>query len=860
MSSISLQFDRPWALLLLIPAVILILFPFFRLPAVRRKSFKRIVPAVLHCVIAAILVTLMAGTTVVSTSNEQQVMILLDLSDSTRKVQDEITEKADILRSLLDKSATVGMMAFADDSVYEISVDSADELNIRKLDTDATDIASALTVAAAAMSSDKGERIILLSDGKQTRNDASAIAYSLNNSGIRVDAMYFDTTDDGTPEVQISTVQSTEGGFVGDTVTITAEITSNTAEAAVLTLFDNDTEAGSMVLALEEGSNIVTMDVTAETTGIHVYYMELETESDTVTENNSAYAYADIAGGASVLIICNRLADSTSLMALLENSMSVTTVIARKAPETIIEMCNYDEVVLLNVDYEDLPEGFDALAKTYVEDYGRSLLTVGGKGTMMYGNMEGTELEDLLPVEMSLSETGEGQSVAIMLVIDCSSSMTQNSNYLTLAKQGAIKCVEALSDADYAGVISFNSTATVNQSLTQTTEDNIAVISRTISGLTTSRGTYYTQALKLAYEELSESTADIKYVMFLSDGAPQDNGYLGMARTMAENGITVSTIGIGGTYSALSDIAEYGMGRYYAVTRATDLPDIMLSETEQVVVSSYITGDITVTVGNNGTVTEGIENSDIPHLTGYLGTTLKDEAAAYLVTDDGRPIYAMWQYGAGISAVFTSDLSSGWSAEWFESDLGQELIEKIIEAGTGESHSDSAMDISFTRYGDTVKVIVTTSGDTGEGRVVLSVAGNGGTDITELALTAGGTYTGYFELDGAGIYETIATWTDADGGLLDYVQSAYAAMYSEEYNAFAASGKSMLEAIVSYSGGKVTVDMEYLASVHVTGVSEITDPFILLSILAAVLFLIDVAIRKVRWKDLLNNMVVVFKK
>ena len=178
-------------------------------------------------------------------------------------------------------------------------------------------------------------------------------------------------------------------------------------------------------------------------------------------------------------------------------------------------------------------------------------------------------------------------AVALMLVLDCSMSMSQQSTYLQVAKQGAIKCVEAMSDNDYVGVVSFNRSAYLKSSLIEANETNKASLTRIISGLTTSQGTYYTEALEMAHEELLKSNAAVKHIIFLSDGQPSDRGYSEAVSNAAKDGITVSTIGLGYSSSILESMAESGSGRYYYVSSASDPPNIMLSETEQEMIGDW---------------------------------------------------------------------------------------------------------------------------------------------------------------------------------------------------------------------------------------------------------------------------------
>ena len=168
MSNIELRFERPWLFLLLIPAVLLILLPYLRMPKRRRKTPKRIVPVVLHCIMAALLITLLTGFTIVRSTDNQAVVILVDHSDSTASVRTAIDERAAQLQKQLRKTAAVKTVVFGGDQAENLNAD----LEI----SDATDLSAALDYAATLLPDDKVGRIVVVSDGKQTDGDGAATA------------------------------------------------------------------------------------------------------------------------------------------------------------------------------------------------------------------------------------------------------------------------------------------------------------------------------------------------------------------------------------------------------------------------------------------------------------------------------------------------------------------------------------------------------------------------------------------------------------------------------------------------------------------------------------------------------------
>lgn len=850
MSNIEINFENPWLLLLAIPALAIILVPFFMLPKKRRKTVKKILPVVLHTVIVILLVLILSGFTIIRNSNEKAVMILADLSDSTQSVQADIVSNTEELLTLIDENTPVGVIAFGAERIYSVKLDTNRTFSLAEIDADATDIDSALEYAASLLPSDRAGHIILMTDGKQTDGNADSTAHYLATRGIRIDAVYYDTTTLSGAEMQISSFVSPDGAYVDDEVTFTAEIRSNASGKAELTLYDNDTEVLSREISVFEGSNIVELEAVAESAGIHSYRLTLDTDTDTLSKNNESYAYLKVDGESTVLIIADTLSHAAVLEEVLSAENTVTTVTAYNAPKSIIELCNYDEVILSNVDYDHLPSGYDKLLDTYVSVYGRSLLAVGGSDTFMYGNMEGTALEDILPVTFTLSESSEGASVAMMLVLDCSSSMSRQSTYLSVAKQGAIKCVEAMSENDYVGVVSFNRSVYLKSELLQTDEMNKDKLTRIISGLNTSQGTYYTDAIEMAHEQLMKSDAAVKHIIFLSDGQPSDYGYYDAVEDAAEDGITVSTIGLGYSSNILESMAESAGGRYYYVKSASDLPDIMLSETEQVTVSSLITGEFLPIIAEESELTGTLAGAELPKLLGYLGTTLKEDAAAYITTEEGHPIYASWSYGLGTAACFTSDLYGEWSSEWLDSPVGQELTEKMVETTVDDVHHDSSFTADISVRGKTSDILVATAGDNADHTLSVTVASENGSKTYVLTQTDPGIFEAQIPTEQSGVYKIMITETDENNNIVDYLETAVAVSYSAEYDAFAESGEALLSSICGYSDGTIFTDLARLADVEVSTIRLIFNPMVLFAVISMILLLADIAVRKLRWKDI----------
>lgn len=839
MSNTELFLDRPWLLLLAIPALLMILIPYFRLNAKRRRSFRKLAPMVLHCLIALLLVLILAQAAIVRTTDSQAVILVLDLSHSTQRVRENIQQKALQIMDMIDKRTPVGVVAFGDDCVYDAGPEG-----LTPVRTDASNIGAALEYAYSQLPEQRAGRIILMSDGKQTDGDADSTAQYLQSQGVRIDAVYFDT-DQLTAEVQVSALTAPDRVYAGQDVTLTAELRCNTFTNAVLSLYDNGTLLSTTETKLVVGSNMVELTAPIDDLQPHTYRLVIEPERDTLPENNEALAYVTVADQPSVLLIAGKNAQTAQLEQLLQEKNHVTTVSASKAPRSLTNLCDYDGVILCNVNARDLPKEYDSLLEEYVRRFGRSLLAVGGENTYMYGNMQDTALEEMMPVRFSLSRSSEDDPVALILVIDCSLSMSQQSTYMSVAKQGAIKCVEAMTDNDYVGIISFNRTAAVEAELTQNDRTNKDSLNRIISGLTTSQGTYYTDALALAHEQLNKSDVSTKHVLFVSDGSPADVSYQNLIPQMVADGISISTIGLGYSSSLLEAMASSSGGQYYFVDEASNLPDIMLTLTEQISVNSLITGSFSPLVAQQTALTQGLDA--LPPLDGYLGTTVKQGAQAPITTDQEHPIYATWQYGAGTVSCFTSDLGPQWCGPWLESEAGRSLILRMVSATLGSTRQDSSLTAQYTRQAKSAMLTVHTA-EAGE----YSLTVTAGDAVYPMQQIKAGVYQVSLPTPEAGVYPVTVTQTRSNGHVLDTLDHAVVASWSTEYDAFSASGETLMHTVCSYSGGTITEDLQVLADIRAEAVQVVFDFMLPFGIIIFISLLADITIRRLRWKDIKN--------
>lgn len=844
MNNFSIYFARPWLLLLLIPAVLLALVPILKLPPARRRTPNRIISLCLHLCLLVLLTLILSGVTFYESNDETQLIIVADISDSTSEQQALVESYVKQIAGQAEEDTEIGILTFANGAIYssKLSTDSADLIDryltqAEQPDTSASDIAEALSAAAELMEEGKNRRIVLVSDGQQTDGDALAAAKLLAEAGIRVDAVFVDSTMT-TAEAQISSLKLPEKIEAGETIQVSVTVTSNTTAEGFLELYDNDVLVKSLAAELEYGENLFAAEITIEGAGVHVIHAELVTGTDTLLTNNTMYSCVNASGAGSILIIDGTGKETEQLQELLESEYNVTVVRASRVSSYMSQLRLYDEVILMNVSNSTLPAGFDEALESYVSDFGGGLLTVGGDNTYIYGSMNGTAFEDLLPVDLVIDDT---QVAAVMILIDASSSMS--GSFITLAKSGAINSINSLSLTDYVGVITFSSGMKVLSEITSVL--NKEEIIKEVQNLTTTRGTMLYDATYEAYQELKDFDADIKHIIILSDGNPQDSGYNRVVQLMADAGITTSTIAIGSNAntSVMKTLAELGGGRFYDVTSAADLPDVMVEET--VASQGEYLNEFTFTPEIKSYTTELYGVNELPELSGYISTSLKSKASLVLGTEDNAPIYAKWDYGSGKVGSFTSDLAGTWSEPFMSSIDGQTFVRNMVAGLLADEEGVSAIYVSTEEDNYTATVQIRTELLEGE-RLLLTVTSPGGrkSSVTPEQISDS-LYEAVITTSESGVYELAAVRSDAGGNVLDYKEVWLVSEYSLEYDAFPLlDGETLLFRICKETGGAIAAVVGDLFGTELSVSEHEVNPRAGLLIAAVVLFLMDIAVRK----------------
>jgi hypothetical protein len=274
----------------------------------------------------------------------------------------------------------------------------------------------------------------------------------------------------------------------------------------------------------------------------------------------------------------------------------------------------------------------------------------------------------------------------------------------------------------------------------------------------------------------------------LSDGRSEDGDFRGIARSIRAAGMTLTSVAVGddADIPMMKMLADIGGGRFYATDRPDNLPRIFTREASLASRSTIIEEPFTPRLVRPTQATNGIDWSAAPQLGGYVGTAERDSlqspAITSLISDKDDPVYAVWQYGLGRAAAFTSDAKPQWAAGWMNwSGFGGFWTQAFRDTLRSRSANDLIPRVEIGVGRGHVSVEATTPEGAFKNNLHLRthvIAPDLSTTDITLDQTASGRYEGDFAAVARGAY--LVTVSEADG------QSATTAgavnSYSPEFN------------------------------------------------------------------------------
>jgi len=849
-----LTFITPAALALLV------LLPF--LWAFTLLTPRRIAPArfwlglLLRSVILAALVLSLAGTQLIQPVRTLTTVFLLDQSDSIAPAQRErASAYVENALQTLPPGDRAAVVVFGDGALVERAPASLATLGrISSVPvTTRTNIQDALQLGIALLPADSQKRIVLLSDGGENSGRATDAAQLASARGVPIDVVTLPSERGA--DVILTALDAPSLAREGQEMALNVVVNSNFATTAKLQLFIDGQLAREQDLSITVGANSFSVRVPAGAAGFRRIEAKLDPQGDTEPQNNRAGAYTEVQGPPRILMIAGDAQRAANLTAALQSTgIKVDLRAPNAAPAGIDQLSNYAAVILVDTPASDVPRALLEALPTYVRDLGRGLAMIGGVDSFGAGgyrravkDQTGVSIEDALPVNLDPLDTAQQPDLALIMVIDRSGSMAESGGgsrtKLELAKEAVYQASFGLAQRDQIGLVVFDDDAETILPLQKLPP--ATAIEQALSTFNDGGGTDIRPGLELAAQAITGANAKIKHIILMTDGQAPAN-YDDLVDQLHSAGVTITTVAIGNDADPrLADVAKRGGGRYYLVQRVEEIPRIFLQETVVAAGRDIVEGKFVPQVALQSPMVRGL--GGLPPLYGYNGTEIKEAARAILVTPDGKPILAQWQYGLGRAVAWTSDFKGQWARDWVNWGQFPRFISGLTDmllppraAGSLELHTSAS--------GAQAAIELSAQNEQGQTLDKLAVQGklidpNNASTALSFVQVGPGRYRAVTSADTPGVYLAQIAAVGADGQPVGMASTGLVVSYSPEYGA-TRDNPQLLRELASISGGRVDPAATTIFEPPAQAVGSVTEIGMPLLWLALLLWPLDIGLRR----------------
>ena len=686
-----IKFSRPlFFLALLLPLAYLAFI-------VRRTSGGLNRRRLLRLAALVVLVLALATPRIGSEVEDRSSYILVDLSDSvTRSVDlDSVEKKVEQIMKANDESR-FGVISFARKALMEKTVPDPDGesysvgrigLSAERLSGDGTDLKAGVDLALANLGSKKGIEIFVLSDGRihQGYEEALGQAKAGGHSLFTVPIGSRLNEDLALDSLNVpSRVQS------GRPFRIEWVVRSPVKSKGTLALYRDGRLRMGKEVQLNPGLNGFSLKDSFAESGPHSYRVTVKGQEDPIPENDSLSSSVLVSGEADLLVLGKGEFEGPLRQAL--DSIGRQFRFSNSLPP-LEELAHYRAILVTDLPFGELTVPEIERMRRFVSQLGGGLLLTGGREEL--SGWEGGRLEEILPLSYKLPQKTREPGLAVIYVLDSSSSMqaqVQGGTKEEMLKEATAASVDLLDTEDLIGVISFDREFSWLVPISQLKEGG--QVYQGLRQLKAGGGTDLFYPLESALEELKEVEGRVKHILLVSDGktVTEDRDFPGLiARLKNEEDITLSAIATGPSpnLDMLRELVEAGEGRLYRAADFQSLPRVSMKLTQRLNRKRFITGNLQV----DGPLVQG-KFPDLPPLKGYVLTYPKPSAQK-LLTVKGDPVLARWRLGLGRVGVLNADLRGGWSREWLAWGKGGSLVEELLSSIEGDEVKSQGLRLNW---------------------------------------------------------------------------------------------------------------------------------------------------------------------
>lgn len=725
------------------------------------------------------------GFSVTKRNGANTTVFLVDISNSNAQNLSAMEEYLDDMIGEMPGNNQYGIVTFGKNSLVEQFLTREDHFSqIMSLpDKTATNFEDAMSRALAMIPANGAGRVVILTDGRETKGSLAGTASALTARQVELLALVYETGQG--QDAYVENVELPSYLYQGDSYSMTVTVESNYETDAQIQIWMGSIQTAGYDVHLNRGTNQFRFQQQVTGESVESFEVRVAAAGDTCGENDSYHAYSVVDAVPKVLLVSGLREDSSQYESVLRNAGSNYNVVsAINAPDTLERLLEYKSILLENVYLSDLPEGFLENIETYVKDYGCGLVCMGGGDSYALGGYRESVLETVLPVDMELRGVNEIPKTAMIMVIDHSGSMGASTGTgatsLDLAITAAETAVDQMRSEDYVGVVTFDDTFSWVVEPVQASDKE--TIKAQIETIAEGGGTTIKPALRAALSGVTECDVSIRHVILLTDGQGESSNYNDIIEGYTGQNVTLSTVAVGqgSDERLLERLADNCGGRYYYSDIAAEIPKIFAQEVFLSGDTYLQNGTFGLAVNGSNEITKGLFEGGWPNIYGYVSATPKGASNVLIASEKDDPVLTVMQYGLGHTVAWNTDVTNQWTAGYAGENDYVQLWKRVIDYSVGNAAiGEDTVDV-MTAGGYTS--ITYDALDFGEQTRVEAVYTDpdGNTQTAPLHATAPGTYEAKLDTDITGIYNLSVRRLD-DGDITNAVTTAMAVQYSDEY-------------------------------------------------------------------------------
>lgn len=772
----------------------------------------------------------------------------LSVRDARNKVVFVVDRSASVMRTTSDRDVrsaidavvadhpdwSYGVVSFARTSDVDAPLGGTPVLSAIHPDPSGSDVSDGIRLALSLMPPGAANQLVVLSDGRFSSDPiAAATAAQLASVPVSAVALGGPRTDD----VRLSGFEGPQEVSVGRPAAFVAHVASDAPGRATLALYRGGQLVEARNVQLSGSLDSFTFsDATAEA-GFYEYRVVVKREADSIPENDARSLVVRTINHPSVLLVDVR---GDSALPELLRSVGVDFVQAPSIP-TLAALADYRQVIYAGQALQDLTgRQVDALTQ-YVRNLGGGLLVVQGDREVR--GFEAGPIEPLLPVSFSVPEEGRSPSMALVYLLDRSSSMKEMAGdrvKIKVLREATVASLLLLPSDTLVGIIGFYDQYDWIFPLQRLGDGTNAY--RAVAALDGYGGTDVYYPLDDAIDQLIATDARVKHVLLVSDGQTTETGrdYPQLLQKLdAHTDITVSAIAVSRNPNVpfLQKLVDHGRGALYYAADFVTLPQVTIQVTQRLTRSRFINADTAVAASAGALADLGA----IPSVQGYV-LTYPRSAASTLLWAGSDPLLSTWRTGLGSVTVLNIDLAAAWSRDWLAWSGMPRLFAEILETTSPLVTATSGIAPHVDVNPSTTTVLLDARTLAGEFDNFLQL---GGTLVpTEETVpapqVAPGLYRARFPTPAEGAYALLVQ----ERGAARSFSVPFSVSYSPEYEAFGVDRDALAELVWATGGSLLDEEPAGLTPVRSARAQRETPLFPALLGLALALFLVDLGIRR----------------